>query len=140
MRLSVLEPAFIKYEDRIETWDKIVGDEATWRERGCPTEPVTGPREHRITVPSLAEAQGIHFLCPKCWTENKGPVGTHLCEVTFEGRGVLPHQGIRGSKEPGPRWNVTGTNFEDLSTTPSILIIGGCNWHGYITAGEVSIL
>jgi hypothetical protein len=140
VRLSILEPNFVRYEDRIETWDRVIGDEKTWRERGCPIEPVTGPREHRITVPTLAEAQGIHFLCPKCYTENNGATGTHLVEVTFEGKGALPHQGIHGSGGSPTRWNVSGTNFEDLSTTPSILCIGGCAWHGYITSGEVSII
>lgn len=44
---------------------------------------------------------------------------------------------------PGPalgdahRWQRTGDTFETLSLTPSILRIGGCGWHGFITNGEV---
>jgi hypothetical protein len=140
MRLSLLEPQFIRYEDRIDTWERVIGDEKTWRDRGCPTEQVTSPREHRIVVSSIAEAQGIHFLCPKCYAENNGATGTHMVEVTFEGKGVLPHHGIRGDNGGPVRWNVSGSNFEDLSTSPSILMLCGCAWHGYITNGEASIL
>ena len=34
-------------------------------------------------------------------------------------------------------WQRTGETFEDLTLTPSILRVGGCVWHGFITNGEV---
>ena len=34
-------------------------------------------------------------------------------------------------------WQRTGETFEDLTLTPSILRVGGCAWHGFITNGEV---
>ena len=35
-------------------------------------------------------------------------------------------------------WERTGDSFENLTLTPSILRIGGCGWHGFITNGEVT--
>lgn len=138
MRLTDLEPRLIRYETRIETYTVIVGDHETWRERGCPTEPRTGPVQYTVRAERLEDAQGIMFLCPVCFTANGGPVGTHLCEVTFANRGVLDTQGCHGREGKPTRWSVSGTSLEDLSTQPSILLEGGCNWHGYITNGEVS--
>jgi hypothetical protein len=85
-------------------------------------------------VDSLSEADLVSFLCPKCFEANKGPVGTHSVHVYFEGRNVPP------SINNGVRWPVSGTGYGDLTTTPSILLKGGCNWHGYITNGEVTII
>lgn len=35
-------------------------------------------------------------------------------------------------------WQRTGDTFENLTLTPSILRSGGCQWHGFITNGEIS--
>lgn len=113
MRLTELEPQFMRYESRD-------GHEYT-----CP-------------VAGLSEAQGLWFLCPKCFQQNGGSVGTHMCDVTFAGRGALDHHGSRNKDGKPTRWNVSGTDFDNLTTTPSIQIEGGCNWHGYITNGEVT--
>lgn len=128
MRLSDLEPRFVRYESKIETYDVIVGDPSTWHQRGEPTEPKTGPREYIVNAESLDQAQGLWFLCPKC--------GNHQCQVTFEGRGVPATLGTQNDKGP-VRWTVSGTSFEDLTITPSILLIGGCGWHGFIRAGVI---
>ena len=83
----------------------------------------------------FADAQGLWFLCPKCFTGNNGPVGTHGVLVWFEGRGVPPEA------TPGPgRWLITGTSLETLVLTPSIHLKGeGCGWHGFITDGRAGI-
>ena len=73
-----------------------------------------------------------------CFQQNGGAVGTHLCSVTFEGRGAQDHHGSHGKDGKPTRWSVSGTGFSDLTTSPSILLTAGCNWHGYITNGEVS--
>lgn len=81
----------------------------------------------------LAEAQGVMFLCPKCFEANKGEVGTHRVICWFRGRGVPDDQ------SPGPgRWDVSGTGFSDLTLKPSVFLSGadGCQWHGWITNGE----
>lgn len=84
-------------------------------------------------VDRQADAQGVRILCPKCFAENGGPVGTHSVLVPFADRGVPPD-----AMPQMPRWAATGNTFEDLSTTPSILIVGGCGWHGFITNGDVT--
>lgn len=86
----------------------------------------------------MAEAQGISFLCPKCFAENKGPRGTHSVICWSRSRGV-PEDAT-----PGPgRWKLDGTSFDDLtlnadppSTARSVQLTGGCGWHGFITNGE----
>jgi hypothetical protein len=153
MRLVDLSPQFIRYESVVETYSVIDGDPATWDERGRPTVEKTGPREHMVFVGSLAEAQGIFFLCPKCFQENRAKlppdvqgreaieaagVGVHSVQVTFANRGVPDDMGCHNAKGQPTRWEVSGSGFEDLSTTPSILIESGCGWHGFITNGEVS--
>lgn len=114
IRLTELEPQFIKYE-------KTANGE------------VIDPRN----IP-IEQAQGLWFLCPKCFAENKGAVGTHACEVSFTNRGVLPEQGSHNKKGEPVRWNMSGTGLHDLTLTPSILLEGGCAWHGYITNGEAT--
>ena len=135
MRLIDLDPHFIRYETRIDTYQVVDGDYATWRERGCPWKQITGPREYTIEVPTLPEAQGVRFECPKC-TAAGGQI--HSCVVTFEGRGVAPEQGCHNKEGKPTRWNVSGNGLHDLTTTPSVLLEGGCCWHGFITNGEVT--
>ncbi|HWG97193.1 MAG TPA: DUF6527 family protein [Nitrospira sp.] len=137
VKLTDLEPQFVRYETKDEVRDFIVGDPATWHERGNPVEYRVRLCESKVYVNTLAEAQGIMFLCPVCFAANGGNVGTHSCEVTFEGRGALPSQGTQNKQGP-VRWNVSGDSYENLTTTPSIQLIGGCNWHGYITNGDVT--
>ena len=152
MKLTDLSPQFIRYETRVETYPVVDGDPETWRERGCPTKDKTGPRVYRHHVDSLEQAQGITFLCPKCFAANiakvdpelKGAdaleaagVGIHSVEVTFSGRGALDNEGTQ--RKTGPvRWDVSGTGYSDLTTKPSILLLCGCEWHGYITNGEIT--
>jgi hypothetical protein len=89
-------------------------------------------------VAALAEAQGIMFLCPKCYAKNGGAVGTHGVDVTFAGRGVPDLLGSHGDAGAPSRWAIAGTGHGDLTMSPSILLLGGCGWHGFITNGEVT--
>lgn len=85
-------------------------------------------------VAMLAEAQGICFLCPKCFVTRGGSMGCHSVIVWFADRGVPA-----GTRPAPDRWKVAGTNFSDLTLSPSIhLTGGGCGWHGWIRAGEAS--
>ncbi|HSX11538.1 MAG TPA: hypothetical protein VLF94_07490 [Chlamydiales bacterium] len=141
MRLTDLDPQFLKYDIRVEeysvvngVWDPdkkdyVVADGRYWHDAGEPVVKKTGPRTYLIPVATLAEAQLISFLCPKC----RGLDGEHHVHMPFADRGV-DHELVKN------QWNVKGSSFEDLSTTPSYLIIGGCGWHGYITDGNVSII
>jgi hypothetical protein len=47
-------------------------------------------------------------------------------------------RGVPGNLRPSPRWIATGASLDDLTTKPSIQIVGGCAWHGFITNGEVT--
>jgi hypothetical protein len=86
-------------------------------------------------VDSIEKADGIYFLCPKCWAANGGPVGVH---------GVIcwrPH--VPNPPTPGPgRWEFQGTGFTDLTLvagSSSVLLVGGCAAHFFIRSGEIAM-
>lgn len=78
---------------------------------------------------TIEEADGVHFLCPKCFVMNHGPIGTHAVQCFKPG--VVHPTG------PG-RWPMSGTGLHDLTLTPSVLLMSGCAWHGFVTNGEVT--
>jgi len=87
-------------------------------------------------VGAMAEAQGLWFLCPKCFITNGGKIGTHGVLCWFVGH-------VPDDLHPGPgRWTPAGSGLEDLSFVPgkpprshSVLLTSGCAWHGYIQDG-----
>ena len=97
MKLAELEPVFLKREIRACR----VG------EPDCST--VSPHEAHEYYVPStLEDADGIMFLCPKCYIENKGEVGTH--------RVLCWRPRVPADVDPKPgRWEFAGTCYEDLS-------------------------
>ena len=140
MKLTEFEPQFFRYDVRVEDVTMVAPEfrarpSNEWRAAGGPTVIERKALTYLLEVESLAAAQGIRFLCPKCFRDNGGAVGTHGVNVAFKDRGV-PHNAYTGL----PRWNVSGSGYADLSITPSVLVVVGCGWHGYITNGEVSIL
>lgn len=105
MRLVDLEPEFLKITD-----------------------------EGHRTDATMAEADGLMLLCPKCFQKNSGPVGTHRIVCWRPHVPLAPH--LTG---PG-RWQMHGSGFHDLTLTASsnsILLLGGCNAHFFITNGEI---
>lgn len=70
---------------------------------------------------------GVVFDCP-CGNHDE----EHRCYVPFANPiGPGPHENERG-------WRRTGDTFDTLTLTPSILRYRGlCDWHGYITNGDV---
>lgn len=82
----------------------------------------------------LAEADGVQFLCPKCFAANgNSPVGTHsvVCWKPSVPQDVSP--------KPG-RWELYGTGYDDLTLvagSSSVQIIGGCAAHFHIRNGEI---
>ena len=80
---------------------------------------------------SLSDADGVMFLCPKCFSANNGAVGTHRVVCWFRGR-------VANDVKPGPgRWAPSGSNMSDLSLSPSVQLTGGgCDWHGFVTNGS----
>lgn len=84
-------------------------------------------KSHRKDA-SFDDCDGIFFLCPLCFLVNEGSVGTH--------GGICWKPGVPAETQPGPgRWPHSGTGLHDLTLTPSIQLVGGCNWHGFIQNG-----
>lgn len=106
MKLTELEPRFLKHTT----------GESFWR-----------------SVDNKSDANGISFLCPKCYKANNGPTGTHsvICWDPTVSQDIGP--------KPG-RWNMEGTGFDDLTLkagSSSVKLEGGCEAHFYITNGEI---
>lgn len=101
----------------------------------------SGKRDRYWRVESLVQAHGVGFLCPKCYAANKGPVGTHRVTCWFEGS-------VPDDARPGPgRWTPSGNGLADLTFVPgekikatSVLLKGGCAWHGHIIGGCATVL
>ena len=141
-KLTDLEPRFLRYEERLDTWTVV--DRQPDRAKGetCESVPhhqVTEMRAFWPFVDSIEMAQGVEFLCPKCFAANGGPVGTHAVVCWSSSRGV-PDKAT-----PGPgRWRLVGTSFADLSLmeepgkSRSVLLEGGCTWHGFVTNGDAA--
>lgn len=116
MRLTDLDPQFLRYEKRAD-----------------------GIFLRYVTT--IGEAQGVLFLCPKCFASNGGKIGTHGVICWSRSRGVPDD----ADPKPG-RWSLHGTGYDDLTlnadppgTARSVLLTGeGCQWHGFITNGEVT--
>lgn len=90
-----------------------------------------------LFVDTLAGANGVRFLCPKCFEEKGGREGVHSVTCWFVG--------VPLDRNPGPgRWAPRGHGIEDLSLvagpvgTGSVQIFG-CGWHGRITNGEATL-
>lgn len=85
---------------------------------------------------SFAEAEGVRFLCPLCFTKNGGKIGTHLV--------ICWSRKAPEGQEPGPgRWSLHGSGIEDLTLhgdpvggARSIQLLGGCAWHGFVNNGR----
>lgn len=87
---------------------------------------------HSRRVPTMAEADGLWFLCPKC-VQAQQDKRVHM---------VLCWQPqVPQTTTPGPgRWTMTGTGFHDLTLSPSVNLSGpGCGWHGFIKNGEATL-
>lgn len=100
-----------------------------WLEAGVST-------EHWVHVDSIAEAHGIVFLCPQCFTDPPvGPIGCH--SIVCWRPVVPPHV----SPKPG-RWELTGTSLDDLTLvagSSSVAITGGCRAHFFVRRGAVDM-
>lgn len=85
---------------------------------------------------SLADADGVIFLCPVCFKNNGGPVGTHSI--------ICWKPSVPLAQSPGPgRWNLIGTSIDDLTLqagSSSVLLQGApCRAHFFIRNGEIQI-
>lgn len=84
---------------------------------------------------SMTDADGIWFLCPKCFKNKGGPVGTHsiICWEPSVPQDTTP---------TGGRWTIEGTGFDDLTLvagSSSVLLKGGCNAHFFVRNGQIEM-
>jgi hypothetical protein len=137
-----LEARLVRHEVRIETRSFVKASAIEAKPEGPYTdddiEERTGPVEFIPTVDALAEADGVWFLCPKCFVDNGGPVGTHGVICWFVGK-------VPDEVDPKPgRWTPTGTGLHDLTFVPSegrtqsVALLGSCLWHGHVVNGEAA--
>lgn len=105
MRLDELDPQFLRRESADSFW----------------------------YVDDLAAADGIMFLCPKCYVVNGGAIGTHSV-ICWRPR--VPQD---TSPTPG-RWEFEGTGYGDLTLvagSSSVLLRSGCMAHFFVRAGAI---
>jgi hypothetical protein len=109
IKLSNLNPQFIQL-------DRTSADLNRWSYR---------------EVKTLAEADGVRFLCPVHFEKNNGAAGTHSVICWFR------DHGIPAELSPGPgRWVASG-ELKSLTLIPSV-DLGSGDWHGHIINGEVT--
>ena len=87
-------------------------------------------------VDRIEDADGVEFLCPKCFKINGGRVGTHAV-ICWRPR-------VPADVDPKPgRWEFLGTNLDDLTLvagSSSILLPAGedgCGAHFFVRSGAI---
>lgn len=110
MRLRELEAEFVKLAPGSEATGKLI-NHAT----------------------AMGGADGLWLLCPKCFLENGGRVGTHGLYLW------RPHVPLTVFPKPG-RWEWQGASLDDLTLfagSSSIHCIEGCGAHFFVRGGEI---
>lgn len=83
----------------------------------------------------IVKAHGLWFDCPKCFDPQSEY--NHAVLVGFAGRNP-PCPLSHGSDGQPTGWDVAGgSSLDDLVLTPSIQLIGGCNWHGFVGSSGI---
>ena len=90
-------------------------------------------------VPTNDNADGIIFLCPKCYLEEGSPVGVHsvICWIPSIKKEIFPGPGrwvMSGQKE-----NLTLTGAKGKSSSVKLTGKGGCKAHFFVTDGTVKM-
>ena len=88
---------------------------------------------HFRFVDTLAGADGVEFLCPKCFAANNGRIGTHAVICWSP---AVPQE---TSPTPG-RWEMHGTGIDDLTLvagSSSVQLMGGCAAHFFVRDGAI---
>ena len=85
------------------------------------------------TDAKIENCDGIEFLCPLCFKNNGGKVGTHMiiCWKPSVPQHIYPAPG---------RWSIKGSGLEDLSLvagSSSVFLQSGCKAHFFVENGEI---
>ena len=90
---------------------------------------------------AIDKAQGVMFLCPKCFIANGGQVSTHMVVCWSRNRGAPDD----ATPLPG-RWRIEGAGLHDLTLDAeppehrrSIQVGSPCNAHFNVTGGEATM-
>lgn len=88
----------------------------------------TGVRSADGTPVPRREGVLLAFDCPKCGREGErhGGILCYLDPAMDGGPAVSSHN-----------WQRTGDSIDNLTLSPSILVLSGCGWHGFIRNGEI---
>lgn len=103
---------------------------------GCNTVSLHTEHEYYEPVDSIAAADGIMLLCPKCFLNYGGSIGTHSI-VCWR-----PHVPPHVDPKPG-RWEMRGTSIDDLTLvagSSSVALTGGCAAHFFIENGAIRMV
>jgi hypothetical protein len=88
---------------------------------------------HFKRVDTIGEADGVSFLCPKCFAANRGSLGTHSV--------ICWSPAVPQSTHPKPgRWELQGTGIDDITLvagSSSVLLTAGCNAHFFVRGGQI---
>jgi hypothetical protein len=94
----------------------------------------TDGSEHWVPVETVAEADGLCFVCPGCVKMLGSLIGAHSVMCWFVGK-------VADDVDPKPgRWNPSGTTIDDITfigpSAASIALTGApCAWHGFVKGG-----
>jgi hypothetical protein len=136
--LRDLEAKLVRLEVRVEKCRRVRPEVWAVRQEGPFADEDfydwEGPTDHIVEVDAIALADGVMFLCPKCFDDPPiGPIGTHsvICWSPTIGQDHGP--------KPG-RWNLVGTSIDDLTLvagSSSVLLQGGCDAHFFVRDGRI---
>lgn len=140
-RLRDLDASFVRFTRSIATWTRITAagmarTGGIGPHRDDEREIITGLQDGFEFEPYFELAHGLFYLCPKCFAQNGGAVGTHRVLNWFANCGVPDD----ADPKPG-RWIPAGTGLDDITfvgpQAASVLLTGegGCRWHGYVKNG-----
>jgi hypothetical protein len=79
---------------------------------------------------------GFTFECPCCLTDTAR--ATRLGVAVHDAGRRIVSDAEPDAHPPGHVWEIVGgTDFGDITLTPSIDASNSGHWHGFITAGEI---
>jgi hypothetical protein len=140
--LRDLNACFIRREVRVEPYRRVRAEVYAARPLGPfeegDIEEVVGDVVYLQTVDSLTEADGLFYLCPKCFAANGGPIGTHSVLNWFVGH-------VADDVDPKPgRWVPSGSGIDIITfigpAAASVLLTSGCKAHYFVRNGAIEDL